>query len=216
MATLDDFYPYVLPDVPGCPEITADVALRAALIEFCEKSLIVQRDHDPITVIANTSDYDLEPPTGQLVAKIMRAWFKNTQLDPVAPDNVDAATIYNRQFADASIKKAEPKQFLQKDERTITVYPIPKDTAPNSLTLRVAYKPTRKATTFEDVLFEDYAEGIAHGAKYRLLGMANKPWTNGPAAAASMAIFNAAINQARSRATRGHNRSETRIKLTGV
>lgn len=216
MATLSDFYPYVLPEIPGCPEITADVALRASLIEFCEKTLIVQRDHDPITVIANKTDYDLEPPTGQLVTKIMRAWYRDQKLDPLVPDNVDAATVYNSLFANASVTKADPRQFLQKDERTVTVYPFPKETVANALTLRVAYKPSRKATVFDDVLFEDYAEGIAHGAKYRLLGMANKPWTNGPAASTALTLFNAAVNVARSRATRGNSRGEVRIKLTGV
>ncbi len=216
MATLSDFYPYVLPDIPGCPEITADVALRASLIEFCEKSLIIQRDHDPITVILNKTDYDLEPPTGQLVSKVMRAWYKDTKLDPVAPDNVDAATVYNSLFANASIKKADPRQFLQKDERTITVHPVPKETAANALTLRVALKPTRKATVFDDVLYEDYAEGVAHGAKYRLLSMANKPWTNGPAAANALTLFNAAVNVARNRAARGNTRGNVRVTLTGV
>jgi len=216
MATLSDFYPYVLPEIPGCPEITADVALRASLIEFCEKTLIVQRDHDPITVIANKTDYDLEPPTGQLVTKIMRAWYRDQKLDPLVPDSVEAATVYNSLFANASVTKADPRQFLHKDERTITVYPFPKETVANALTLRVAYKPSRKATVFDDVLYEDYAEGIAHGAKYRLLGMANKPWTNGPAALTALTLFNAAVNVARSRATRGNSRGEVRIKLTGV
>jgi hypothetical protein len=216
MAKLSDFYPYVLPDVPACPEITADVALSASLIEFCEKSLIVQRNHDPITVILNTTDYDLEPPTGQLVVKVMRAWYKNTKLEPIAPDNVEAATVYNTLFSEASVTKAEPRQFLQKDERTITVYPVPKETVANALTLRVALKPTRKATTFDDVLFEDYAEGVAYGAKYRLLSMSNKPWTNGPAAANSLTLFNAAVNVARSRAARGNTRGNVRVTLTGV
>jgi hypothetical protein len=82
--------------------------------------------------------------------------------------------------------------------------------------LRVALKPTRKATTFDDILFEDYAEGIAHGAKYRLLGMANKPWTNGPAAASALSLFNAAVNVARNRAARGNTRGDVRVTLTGV
>lgn len=215
-ASLDDFYPYVMPDVPGCPEMTIDVALRSALIEFCEKTLLVQRDHDPITVIANTADYDLEPPTGQLVTKIMRAWYNNVMLDPVAPDNVLYAEIYNTLYTGANPIKSDPRNFIQKDERSITVYPMPKATATNALTLRVAYKPTRNATSFEDVLFEDYAEVIANGAKYRLMGMSGKPWTNGPGAATALALFNNGLNVARQRASRGSSRADVRIKLTGV
>jgi hypothetical protein len=106
--------------------------------------------------------------------------------------------------------------FLQKDERSISVFPIPKETASNSLTMRVALKPSRSAATFDDVLFEDYAEVIASGAKYRLLSMANKPWTNGPASAANLTAFMSGVNAARSRAIRGNSRAEVRVRLTGV
>lgn len=216
MATLDNFYPYVMPDFPGCPEITVDVALRGALIEFCEKTLIVQRDHDPITVVAGITDYDLEPPTGTLVTKVMRAWYRQVLLEPVAPDNVLYAQVYNTMYEGAELTKAEPRNFIQKEERSITLYPIPKETSKNALTIRIALKPTRSATTFEDVLFEDYAEAIAHGAKYRLFSMSGKPWTNGPAAAAALNFFNSAVNVARQRASRGSSRADVRVTLNGV
>lgn len=215
-ATLDNFYAYVLPEVPGCPEITADVAIRSALIEFCEKSLVVQRDHDPVSVLKGLVDYDLEPPTGQLVVKVLKAWYRSKELDPVAPDNIDKAEVYNTLFVNADVSQADPRQYLQKDERTVSLFPIPKESASNALTMRVALKPTRTATAFEDVLFQDYAEIIAHGAKYRLLGMANKPWTNGPAASSALTLFNAGVNVARQRASRGNTRADVRIHLTGV
>lgn len=216
MATLDDFYQYVLPEVPGCPEITADVAIRSALIEFCEKSHVIQRNHDPVTILAGITDYELEPPTGQLVVKVMRAWYRTLELDPAAPDSVPKAEVYNTLFTGADKSRADPRVFLQKDERSISVFPIPKETVSNSLTMRVALKPTRVAATFEDVLFEDYAEVIASGAKYRLLSMANKPWTNGPASAANLTVFMSGVNAARSRAIRGNSRAEVKIRLTGV
>jgi hypothetical protein len=216
MAKLSDFYAYVLPDVPGCPEITADVSIRSALIEFCEKSLVVQRDHDPVSVLKGIADYDLEPPTGQLVVKLLKVWYRSQELKPVAPDNIDKAEVYNTLFANADLSQADPRQYLQKDEKTVSLFPIPKDTVANALTMRVALKPTRTAETLEDVLFQDYAEVIAYGAKYRLLGMANKPWTNGPGAANSFSLFNAGVNVARQRASRGNTRAQVRIHLTGV
>lgn len=216
MATLSDFYPYVLPEVPGCPEPTVDIAIRSALIEFCEKSLVVQRDLDPLTVVKGIVDYDLEPPTDQLVSKILRVWYKGAELSPTAPDNISAPEVYNRLFTGASVERSDPRIYLQKDDVTVSVYPIPKDTVANGLTVRVALKPTRAAEAIENVLFQDYAEAIAHGAKYRLLSMASKPWTNGPAASASFAAYNAGINTARQRASRGGTRADVRIRLTGV
>jgi hypothetical protein len=216
MATTSNFYQYVLPDVSGCPEISADIAIRAAVIEFCEKSLVLQRDHDPLQVVAGIIDYDLEPATDNLVTKIMRVWFKDVELIPIAPDNVARAEIYNSAFTGANVSQSDPRFYLQKDARTLTIYPIPKATVSNALTIRVAYKPTRTAKVIDDFLFEDYAETIAHGAKFRLLSMASKPWTNGPAAAAAMALFNSGVNVARQRASRGNSRADVRVTLTGV
>jgi hypothetical protein len=216
MATLSDFYQYVIPEVPGCPEVTADVAIRAALIEFCEKTLVIQRDLDPVTVVNGITDYDIDPPASQLVSRLMRVWYKDVELTPTAPDNVHNAEVYNTLFTGADKERSDPRMFIQKDERTFSIYPIPKDTVANGLTIRAALKPTRNAETIEDVLFEDYAETVAHGAKYRLLSMASKPWTNGPAASLALAAFNSGINVARQRASRGHTRADLRVRLTGV
>lgn len=216
MAALTDFYPYVLPEVPGCPEPTVDIALRSALIEFCEKTLVIQRDLDPVTVVKGITDYDIDPPASQLVSRLMRVWYKDVELAPTAPDNVHNAEVYNTLFTGADKERSDPRMFIQKDERTFSIYPIPKDTVANGLTIRAALKPTRNAETVEDVLFEDYAETVAHGAKYRLLSMASKPWTNGPAASLALAAFNSGINVARQRASRGHTRADLRVRLTGV
>jgi hypothetical protein len=213
MATLSNFYPYVLPEVPGCPEISVDVALRSSLIEFCEKSLVIQRDHDPLTVVAGVVDYDFEPPTGSLVIKVMKAWYKSEELIPLAPDEVEDAELYNRSFSDANTAGSQPRYILQKDERTFSLYPIPDANVANGLTMRVAYKPSRTASSFEDVLFEDYAEVIAAGAKARLMMSPGKTYTNPQLAVAMMDMFGRGVNTARSRAGRGHVRSDLSVQM---
>ena len=216
MASLSDFYPYVMIDVPGCPEVVVDTALRSSMIEFCEKSLAVQRDLDPVTVVAGTLDYDLEPPTDQKVVKLLRVWYKTTELTPTAPDDVTKPEVYNRLFSGANTTGAEPRTYVQKDDITFSVYPLPLETAANALTIRAALKPSRSATTFEDVLFEDYAEVIANGAKYRLLGMPGKPWMSGPAAAAAMTMFISGMNVARLRAIKGGTRANLQVAMRSI
>lgn len=216
MASLSDFYPYVLIDVPGCPEVVVDTALRSSLIEFCEKSLVVQRDLDPVTVVAGTMDYDLEPPTDQRVTKLLRVWYKGTELVPKEPDSITKPEVYNRLFSGADTNGSEPRTFLQKDDTTFSIYPLPIETSANAITIRAALKPTRSALTFEDVLFEDYAETIANGAKYRLLGMAGKPWMNGPSAAAALSMFNSAVNAARLRANKGSTRADLQVRMRSI
>ena len=161
MATLSDFYPYILPEVQGAPELVVDTQLKSSIIEFCEKSLILQRDHDPVSVVKGISDYDFESPiTGHLVVKIIKAFCKGYELHPISPDSINDPTIYNRlALGDNTILSGSPRNIFQKDERTFTLYPIPDETKANSLTMRIALKPNRTVETVEDV-FKNIASQI--------------------------------------------------------
>ena len=211
MRLWDDFMPYVLPDVPGCPEIAAVQAVRNAAIEFCERTMLLQRDHDPITVVAGVVDYDFDPPTGYLVTKVMRVWFQKNELTPTVPDDVNNPTVYNSLAA--PVTAAMPRNYIQKDERTFSLYPTPDTTAPNALTLRVALKPTRDSTSGDDVLYEDWVETIASGAKARLLSQNGRPYANGPLSGMHGAVFNHGINRALVRGYKGHTRANLSVQL---
>lgn len=217
MASYDDFLPYVLPDTPGCPEVTAIQAIRSSAIDFCERSLILQRDHDPVTVVKGIIDYDFDPPLANtLVTKLMRAWFERDEVEAVAPDMVGDVTVYNALFANANPMTGPTKQIIQKDERTFSVFPKPDKTYQNALTMRVALKPTRASTTCEDVLFEDYAEFIAHGAKARLCMTPGKSYTNPDVAALGNVMFTQGVNRALQRAVRGHTRAALAVRFRPI
>lgn len=216
MSAYTAFLNDVMPDVPGCTLDIAKHAIKNACIEFCEKSLILQRDYDPVTVVAGVVDYDIEPPTGSLVTRIMRAWYKTTELIALAPDAIENAEVYNRLFTGANTDRQDPKYILQKDERTYSLYPIPVSTVANALTMRVAYKPSRSSTTVDDVVYEDYSEAIAAGAKARLMMSPGKPYTNPQLAGAHMEIFRQAVNIARQRAIRGHMRTDLSVELRSI
>lgn len=216
MATYDKFFPNILPEVPGASEMVVENAVKNAVIEFCEKSLILQRDHDPVTLVEGIVDYDLEPPTGYLVLKVMKAWLENNELSPLAPDFVREAAVYNRLFSSYQKANSTPRAYLQKDERTVSVWSPPEKKYPNGLTMRVALKPTRASTEVDDLVFEDYAEVIASGALSRLMMSAGKPYTNIEMAAVHKGLFQQGINLARSRALHGHVRSNLSVKLRRI
>lgn len=216
MAAYEDFFPYVLPEVAGAAEMVVEQAIRNSVIEFCEKSLILQRDHDPITVLQGIVDYDLEPPTGYLVVKVMKAWLENQPLDPLAPDFVREASVYNRLFSSYDAAPSTPRAYLQKDPRTISIWQVPDKKYSNGLTLRVALKPTRASTTVEDEIFEDYAETIASGALSRLMLSPGKPYTSPDLAAFHKAQFERGVNVARTRAIHGQVRSNLSVKLRRI
>jgi len=216
MASYEDFFPYVMTEVIGAPEPVVVQAIRNACIEFCEKSLILTRDHDPLTIVSGIVDYDLEPPTGYLVVKVQKAWLENNQIDPLAPDVIKDASVYNRLFSSYQSQASTPSAFLQKDARSISIWPVPDKQYKNGLTMRVALKPTRASTSIEDEVFEDYAEAIAHGAIYRLQASVGKAYTNPEMAAVNKGLFEQAINVARQRATHGHVRSNLSVKMRKI
>lgn len=213
MASYEDFLSRVLIEVPGCPEITAIQAVRDCCIEFCEKSLILTRDHDPVTVKTGVVDYDLEPPSGYLVVKVMQAWLDHNKLEPMAPDVVRDAAVYNRLFSSYQAAQSTPLRYLQKDERTISVWPVPDKNFNNGLTMRVAIKPTRSSSNVEDVLFEDYAEPIASGAVARLMSSVGKAYSSAQGAVFHKALFTQGLNVARQRASHGHVRSNLAVRM---
>lgn len=216
MTSYEDFLSRVLIEVPGCAEISALLAIKDTCIEFCEKSLILVRDHDPITVAKGEVDYDLEAPTDMVVVKVMKAWMESKPIDPLYPDVVTDASVYNRLFSSFQAAPSLPQRYLQKSERTITVWPLPDKAYPNGLTLRVALKPTRSSTSVDDVIYEDYADVIAAGALSRLLRSNSKPYTDLRLAEDRRREFMAGVNVARQRSGHGHTRSNLSVRLRRI
>ena len=215
MKTYDAFFPDVLPDLPG---ITADMAIRAirhTVIEFCEKSLIYQVTQDPITLQAGLDTYDLDAPKGYRVHKVMKAWFKGTELTPIAPDDLTAPDPYLQTASAAgyTVTKEPPKGFLQKDFDTVTFSPVPDQAYLNAITMRVALVPLRDSSGCENFLYEQWGEIIACGAKARLMLNPGKPYTNPDAAAMNQARYVTGVNDARQRAARGNVRSTLTVQM---
>lgn len=209
------FLDYVLPHVPGCTPEMALLEIKSTIIDFREKSLILQVDHDPVTAINGIMDYDLEPPKDYLVTKIMKAWYKGQELDAESPDEINTPSIYN-QNSGYTVNRGDPRLYLQKDARSFSVYPIPQETVALSLTLRVALKPTRSAQTIDDLIFEEYAEIIGHGAITRLALSPGKPYSNSQMAAARNGLYAAGLNVARDRAMKGYVRQSKHVKMRRI
>jgi len=210
-----EFLDYVLPHVPGCTPEMALLEIKNTIIDFCEKSLILQVDHDPVNAIAGIMDYDLEPPKDYLVTKIMKVWYKGQELDGESPDEIKTPSVYN-QNSGYVVNRGDPRLYLQKDARSFSVYPIPVETAARSLTLRVALKPTRSAQTIDDLIFEEYAEIIGHGAITRLALSPGKPYTEPRLAAARNGLYVAGLNVARDRAQKGYVRQSKHVKMRRI
>lgn len=217
MASYEQFLSRVLIEVPGCSEIAALLAIKDTCIDFCEKSLVLVRDHDPVTVQQGVVDYDLEPPlSSTVIVKITHAWLDSTKLEPVFPDAITDAAVFNRSYSSYQSAASTPLRILQKDERTVSLWPVPDKDYVNGLTMRVAMKPTRSSTSVDDVIYEEYVEAIASGALSRLLMSVGKTYSNPQAGVMHGALYTQRLNVARSRAIHGHLRTNLRVRFVSA
>jgi hypothetical protein len=216
MKTHSDFLDNVMPHVPSANVDMALLEIKNTIIDFCEKSLILQTTLDPIAGIENVSDYDLEPPKDKKVTKILKGWYKGRELTPVSFDEINTPGAYNASAPDASVRFEDPRSVWQKDADTFSVYPIPNETLANAMTLVVALKPTRSTTSIDDVIYEDYAEIIAHGTLARMFMSHDKPYTDFKLASARQALYISGLNVARDRALKNYVRVSKHVKIRRI
>jgi len=216
MKSHDDFLDYVMPHVPGCTVNMALHEIKNTIIDFCEKSLILQETLDPVTVISNIQDYDFEPSRDRVVVKILTGWYKNRKLIPKGTDEINDPSVFSSVINDVEPERGDPRIVTQKDPRTYTLYPAPEDTVANAVTLRVACKPTRSASTIDDFIYEDYADTIGHGAISRLALSMDKPYYNDRLAVARDALYRAGLNVARDRALKSFVRTVKQVKIRRI
>lgn len=182
------FYPYVAPDVYECPEITMEIAVRDAAIEFCRRAYVWQEELDPINVDQGVHTYDLGVSRGSICENVLEARFDDLKLAPAKVNDLPA----NR-----DTYEAKPRAYSMIFGDQVRLYPVP-DRA-GELKLTVALTPSSAATGIDSTLFERYKEVIAHGAKHRLMSVPSKSWSNPAAAQYHMTQFMRGVGEARIR-----------------
>ena len=182
MKKLEYFLPRTLPWCLSVPEPLVYQALIDCAIQFCEETHIVRFISDPITVVANVQDYDIDLPQFTDLARILRVWY--------GPDPY-------------GIPSGFPTNWFVTDTTTLTIIPVPTTQRNNWMFMEIATKPTRTATTVDDLLYTDYIEGIAGSAVAPIFPMPDQPWSNDDDAAEGRRGTSAGKGKRRSRAPRG-------------
>jgi hypothetical protein len=202
------FYDHVLPHVPGCPQGIATLAIRQAAIEFCRRSGIWYIDHPAIDVVANQASYPYAAGVaGAVVEETLKAWFNGKEIHPATKDDL------NRLFAnDWRTKTGTPDRFTQYTARSLILVPKPVDNLAAGLVLIVSLKPSAASTGMDDTIFEEYHEGIAAGAKSRLMLSQKKPYSNAQQAEIEKGYFEHCIAEAHERVDRSFGRALRRMK----
>lgn len=71
-------------------------------------------------------------------------------------------------------QSGKPNAFIAKDKRTIHLFPTPNDV--HAVTVKVAVRPSRAATTIDDVVLDENSEALRFGTLARLKSQPLTDW----------------------------------------
>lgn len=216
MVTWDAFLEDVFPSVQGCPKSMVLHAIKAACIDFCEKTLIWKQDSINNDIIAGEASYTFAPPSG---AKVVTPY----RIEVISPEDkinveLEAFSLETLESFDPNWRTKEqriPYAYVLITDDTVRLIGIPTEDLPESLIAHVAIKPTRDANECPDFLREDWADVIAAGALARLHAHAGKVWAQPSLVAHYTKLYRDGISRARSKASKSWLRESKNILPVG-
>lgn len=203
---LTDLFNEVLPELPGVGEALATNAIRNAIIEFCQGSWCWRYFMDPMPVLANLNTYELDLPPGAEVAQVLVLKVDGKPLVPKGEEDLTAL------LPRWQTETGTPKYYLTDDPSQVILAPVPNTRIPGGLVLTVALQPTRTSTGFPTWIWSRYFDGLAAGAKARLMAMPGKPWTSPQLYQLYRARFEAAMASAKVESQKSLSRGPMRTK----
>lgn len=166
MAQFKDFDSYVALDVQGCPASVMRQAIALAVLDFCRRSRVWRAECSAGATQTGVGVYTIVAPEGGAVSAV--EWV-------TVGGNRIAELCYTQDAGALSLAAAF---------------------APGrAIVAKSILVPLQTASKIPDALL-DYAEGIASGAKFRLMMQPGKPWSSPDLAAAHRTLFENAIGDA--------------------
>jgi len=213
LAALSQFFPYVVPYVPGCPDPVVEQAIRSVCIDFSNRTHLVQT-LTPQDVVLNQQDYSITIPTDQVLSKVTGVYYEDVWLPPSSIEAVRSGVILRGSVGSAVVQTGKPKTYFQKTPNgaTISLYPIPAEAITLGLAIRAAFAPSRTATVIPDYLYQYWLEEISAGVVARLCAMPGQPYSNPGIAGEMRVTYNNAVRDAGIEARTGQVAAASRVQ----
>jgi hypothetical protein len=148
-----NFYPYIQPYVPGCPEVVIETHLQEAAAEFCARSEIWRFDVESDFTSKGESDYDIDVPVGSVMENILAFYIEGTALKSVSDRHYDLSS---------TTPTSRPSLYSIYQDTKVRLYPTPDKQYPFEGV--AVLKPSLSATGVEDFIFETHGRCISYGA----------------------------------------------------
>ena len=188
---LNTLYTLVMPQLPYCPPALIDQNILELVDLFCRETLAWTCDLDPIDVVSDMQDYDLdgEQPSYAQIEKILTVIRDDVTLEPLKHWNIT-------------------------DREAVTLHLIDDPTADSAggLEIQVALRPKSNATIIDTRFLDDWQQKIAYGVMSRLMLMPGKTWSNAALATYYDRLFWDGVNLAKDQQLRGGTTARVAVK----
>ncbi len=199
MAQWSDWTPDVAIDVPGCPVITLERAIKLTVIDFLERSHWLQRTVAPIDITGGAGVRAFASPviaTGERVLAVKKAWINGAEIHVYGPGDVEDDQ------PDWKTATGSPTAIVMERDDGYYIVPAPTSTMTAALQLKVAIGLLETATACDDSIRVEWRDCIAAGAKARLMFMPDRKWTSPELGAGHQSVYNSGVGSAQVRAVR--------------
>lgn len=198
MARYADMLHEIRPSVTEAPAPEMEEAVRRAVIEFLRLSNAWSGEQQ-ITLEAGKAEYRLSVNRGR-VDKIWRAVLRN--------DRGIEMQLRHSKYGELAVANKQPRltepTHYAHDQDKILIWQTPTDVSANPVVdLFCSFVPTRRSDSFPDHVFEEWFEGLRHGALYYLHSVPDKVWTDGSLAQYHYREFHREITNARQQSYTG-------------
>lgn len=169
MASLEDFKPWIRPEVPGCPEPLLEQFLKRIIERFCQTTWIWQVDQD-LSITEGTKKYSITPPAGTALVNV-----------------VSVTTDAGREYRNFVWNPVERKLILQDEPGQDATWEIKIALKPyvalvtwqgETVTWQGSSTTYSADPTYSDFLL-DWIEAITYGTLWQLLSLRQQPFFNG-------------------------------------
>lgn len=201
MAALSSFHPLIAPFVPGAPDPAIENAALQGAIEFCQRTLTLQRTLASVPTVIDQTTYTLVQ-AGEVVAKLLGVKLAGKPLDLLTPTDLDGENT-------PTMSVVAPDAAILTGPMTLQLDPPPA-AASLGIVVRAAMRPAQAATTVDDGVFERHARAIADFACYWLMCQPETTYYNKGAAEIRFNAFETAVGKEKARVLRSHSRARSR------
>lgn len=182
MVGVEDFFPHLLDELPGCPRALVKNRLLKGAREFCRRSHVWRYRHPEIAVVADTDEYELyDLPEDALVYNMEEVLLDDLPILTWPEDAIDTPPGgLSRALGplESRSRRVDGPQtyYTRPQQNVIRLRPPPQ--SDHTLNLKLTLMPALDANVLPQILLDEHVEILEHYVKWRSMSMPKREWTD--------------------------------------